>query len=223
MNLKKYYENEFAYTEPQKFLDYERNRALARLFTSYLKSGMKFLDLGCNDGVICEYFAKRGLNVTGMDISKRALDFARQRGIENLIVGDCENPLPFASSQFDAVFWGDNVEHLFSPLNTLKEIHRVLKPEGVLILSTPNMGWIINRIYYLLFGTVRRTEGHRNPPWRWEHIRFFNKKIIRAFLNEGGFEMVQFSSCDRRLAFDFLARFWPSMFGSIMLVCSMKK
>jgi len=44
------------------------------------------------------------------------------------------------------------------------------------------------------------------PPWLWEHIRFFNKKVIGKLLNTTGFKITDFSSCDRRLSFNLLAK-----------------
>lgn len=42
-------------------------------------------------------------------------------------------------------------------------------------------GWIVNRLYYLLMGVPRRTEGRKIPIWEWQHIRYFNKAEIRRF------------------------------------------
>jgi len=160
--------------------------------------------------------------MTCLDISERALILAKKRGLTELILANVEGTLPFQESAFEVVFWGDNVEHLFNPLTTLKEIHRITKRNGVLLVSTPNMGWIVNRLYYLIKGIPRRTEGHRNPPWMWEHIRFFNKAAIKEFLESGGFQLVGFWSCDRRPFFDWLSGAFPQLCGSIMLAAARK-
>jgi SAM-dependent methyltransferase len=148
MDIKALYEGKYACADLQKFEDYERNRLLARCAPLFCKAGMRMLDLGCRDGVVAEYFENLGLSVAGLDISEKALGLARKRGIKDLQQGDIEKTLPYEDESFDLVFWGDNIEHLFEPLKALNEIHRILKKNGILILSTPNMGCIWYRIYY---------------------------------------------------------------------------
>ena len=169
------------------------------------------------------WFESIGLEPYCLDISEKALEMAGRRGLNNLVQGSVEDQLPFNDSTFDVVFWGDNIEHLFFPDKTLVEIKRVLKDDGVLFLSAPNMGWIINRIYALVMGMPRRTEGQRLPAWKWGHIRYFNKKVIRNFLNEYGFEMTGFWATDRRKLFELLAKFWPAMMGGTFLLTAKKK
>lgn len=222
-NIKKFYEDKYKDKELERFDNYPRNLLLAKVLGKYMKPEGRALDLACNDGVVAKYLEDQGLDVTGMDISDHALDAARSRGLKKLYQGDVQEALPFADSGFDLVWWGDNVEHLFEPMKTLREIHRVLDDEGYLLLSAPNMGWIYCRIEYLITGSIRRTESMDAPPWQWDHIRFFNRNTIEAFINGGGFEMVGFWGTGERPSHVIPARFWPSMFGKLMLVAARKK
>ena len=221
--IKLAYETEYAYDVLQDFQDYERNRVLARIAPGIITPGSKVLDLACNDGVVADYFVSIGMDAYCLDLSEKALAMAKKRGLTNLYQGSVEGPLPFEDSFFDVIFWGDNVEHLFFPQKALGEIDRVLKDDGILFISAPNMGWIVNRLYALIMGMPRRTEGQRQPPWKWGHIRFFNKRMINKFLNEYNFEMTGFWATDRRKLFEFLARFWPSMMGGTFLLTARKK
>lgn len=223
MNLKEIYENKYKYEGLQEFNSYARNRLLEKVFIRYARPNLRILDLCCNDGVIANYFQEKGCNVACFDISERALDMAKSRGLGETYCGNAQEPLPFHHSSFDIVWWGDNVEHLFEPLKALHEICRILTPNGLLLLSTPNMGWIANRVYYLLTGMIRKTEGHNNSPWEWEHIRFFNRKVMESFLKQGGFKMEEFWACDQRRILNYLANFWPSFIGSVMLVAARKQ
>jgi methionine biosynthesis protein MetW len=218
MNIKNIYEDKYKYDVPQQFNSYYRNLLLKRVIKDYIKPGKRILDLGCNDGVVAEYLESIGLNAVGFDISERSLGMAKQRGLRKLVLGNVESPLPFEDSSFDIVWWGDNVEHLFEPLKTLKEIDRILKNDGLLFLSFPNTGWFINRIYYLFTGMIRRTEGHLNPPWEWEHIRFFNRSVMKSFLKEGGFRMERAWSTDQRVFLRLPSLILPSLCGSIMII-----
>lgn len=218
MSLRESYETSYAYGEAQVFDEYERNRELARTARRHIRSGEFGLDLGCNDGVVAEFLRSLGAEVVGLDFSTRALGFARTRGLKYLCLGDAEKTLPFGDRVFDYVFWGDNAEHLLAPMATLREIRRVVRPGGLLVMSVPNMGWIVNRAYYLLTGMPRRTEGHLNPPWEWEHIRFFNPGVLERFLREGGFEITALHGSERRPPFGWLSKFMPRTMSSTLLV-----
>ena len=222
MDVKSLYENKYAFAGMEVFDAYERNRLLKRIAPGFCKPGMRLVDLGCNDGVVAEYFMRLGLDVAGMDISAAAIARARQRGIKDLRQGDVEQPLPFGDEECDAVFWGDNVEHLFQPLKVLAEVRRVLKPGGILIVSAPNMGCIWYRICYLFSGMIRKTECKDSDPWEWQHIRFFNRRVMQRFLEAGGFKTVRFSGCSSNTVLDLLSRLRPSLFASVMVVVAKK-
>ncbi len=197
--------------------DYERNLVLKEWFGN----GDVVLDLASGEGAVSELIKSLGCEVTAFDISKEALKKAANRGVKT-VQGNVEEELPFKDETFDAIFWGDNVEHLFLPEKTLKEINRVLKKGGRLITSCPNMGYWRYRIYYLLNGMIPQTEWYGANPWEWEHIRFFNKVVISNFLNSNGFKMEKFFGVSRRRVDKLFNRFSPSLFGMIMVVVSKK-
>lgn len=202
----------------ENFSDYERNLVLKKL----LKSGEKVLDLASGEGAVSEFMKEIGCEVTAFDISKEALSKAQKRGVK-IVQGNVEDKLPFKDEEFDVVFWGDNVEHLFLPLKTLKEVCRVLKNNGRLILSCPNMGYWRYRVQYLVKGMIPQTEWYGAESWEWEHIRFFNKSVMQKFLNVGGFKMNRFFGVSRRRLDKPLMNFYPELFGMIMVVEAFKK
>ncbi len=195
------------------FKSYERNLVLDQ----FVGSGGKLLDLGSGEGAVAEFFQNHGCDVIAFDISEKALEKAKLRGLK-IAQGDVEGKLPFKDHTFDIVFWGDNVEHLFLPEKTLKEIFRILKPNGRLILSTPNMGYIRYRIYYLVHGMLPQTEWYGKYPWLWEHIRFFNKKIMKQFLSTNGFKLTKFVGVSRRRLDRVFLELFPDLFGMIMVI-----
>ncbi len=223
MKARGLYEGKYSYGAPTLFEKYHRNLLLSNIAPRYISAGSKLLDLACNDGGVAAYFKDLGLEVSCLDISEKALALAMSRGLTNVYQGNVEEPLPFASGSFDVVFWGDNAEHLVQPLCTLLEVNRVLVPNGLLFMSAPNMGWIVNRFWYLIMGMPRRTEGHMNSPWEWEHIRFFNKRVVKRFLFEGGFTLLDFFGSDRRTVFNLLCRLSPGLFSSVFLAVARKQ
>lgn len=219
MSTKKHYEKYWTSKDKkEEFFDYERNWVLPGLFG---KKEM-VLDLGCGDGAVSEFLQKvLGMDIVGADMSSKALKVAKERGVKVVQV-DVEKTLPFEDEAFDTVFWGDNVEHLFSPQKTLVEVRRVLKKEGRLILSCPNMGYWRYRLYYFFNGQLPDTEWTGNPAWTWSHIRFFNKKILADFLESENFKIRKVIGVSKRFPdIRILPRF-PEIFGMILVVEAIK-
>ncbi len=197
----------------EEFQDYERNQALKKLFSR----AERVLDLAAGEGAVSEFIKSLGCEVVALDISMQALKKAAKRGIKT-VRADVEKKLPFVNNSFDAVFWGDNVEHLFLPSKTLKEIKRVLIDNGRVIISCPNMGYWRYRIYYILKGMLPTTEWYKLNPWEWQHIRFFNKQVMSEFLKDNGFKVISFHGVSRRRLDKVLINLSPHLFGMIMVV-----
>src|SRR3972149_2049218 len=146
MKAKLLYENYWSKSKANAFRDYERNDILPEIFNKQ----EKILDLGCGDGVVAEFLEnKLGNSMIGADISSLAIKRTKEKGIKAYLI-DAEKKLPFQGKSFDSVFWGDNIEHLFDPKETLMEIRRVLKKNGRLVISCPNMAYWRYRIFYAL-------------------------------------------------------------------------
>lgn len=199
------------------FDGYERNHVLKRIYPQV--NGKRLLDLGAGHGTISKFFLDKGYEVYAIEWTVAGVQKLVKIGV-NAIQKDIEDtPYIYEDNFFDEVFWGDNIEHLFFPEQVAQEIYRILKPGGRLVLSTPNHGWILNRLYYLLIGVPRRTEGHKIPIWEWQHIRYFNKAEIKRFLNHCGFsKYFAFYGAERRQPFAALSRYLPSIMGSVMVV-----
>lgn len=214
MDAKTHYETYWNKKNKQEdFFAYERNWAIPGLFT---KKG-KVLDLGCGDGAVAHFLQEElGMEVIAADISEQALKVAQKRGLKVKKI-DVEQKLPFKDKYFDAVFWGDNVEHLFDPESTLKEIHRVLKKNGRIILSCPNMGYWRYRLHYFVKGRLPDTEWTGNSPWGWSHIRFFSFSIMNDFLTKNKFKKVKIIGVNRSKIEGPLLSILPSFFGRILI------
>lgn len=213
-SLKKFY-NQFWSEERGEFGSYVRNLELPQFF----KTGDLVLDVGCGDGIVGSFLQESaGVKVIGIDISEEAVKKAKENGID-ASVSSSEEKFPFENNIFDKVFWGDNIEHLFNPTQTLKEIRSVLKKGGKLILSCPNMGYWRYRIYYALKGALPDTEWTGLPSWEWSHIRFFNLSILKKFLLANGFKKVTkvIGVSERRGDKPFL-KINPSLFGMILIL-----
>ena len=109
----------------------------------------RLLDIGCNCGEFSAKFLKKGWVVFGIDSAPKPIRIAKSLGI-NAQVADVAKRLPYKTSVFDLVFAGEVIEHIVDTTAFLKESHRVLKRGGKLILTTPNLASLENRLRLLL-------------------------------------------------------------------------
>lgn len=153
------------------------------------------LDVGCGDGALIRNFFSDGV-MYGVDISDVAVGNALNRGIIAKKITIDSEKLPFEDGFFDLIIMGEVIEHLINPDFTIREIRRVLKEGGVLLLSTPNLASWYNR-FLLLFGfqpifTEVSTEGIFGRPGSQPvgHLRIYTLKALIAFLRYHGFKVV---------------------------------
>lgn len=102
--------------------------------------GLNVLDAACGEGYGSALMANSAASVTGVDLSEQAIAHASgryQRDNLQFQQGDC-TALPFGDDQFDAVVSFETLEHLEDQDGLMSEFRRVLKPEGFLLISTPD-------------------------------------------------------------------------------------
>ena len=183
---------------PESGRDHERVQAVADL----LEHGptRSFLDIGCYDGTKTALLAElvRAERICGIDFLPSRLAQAATRGIETTEVDLNIGPLPFTDAEFDFVFCGDVIEHLFSPDRLLEEIARVLRLDGYAILTTPNLASWRNRLILLYgwqpFGTEVSTRTRVGNPRAVKalpsgHIRVFVPRALRELGEICGFRV----------------------------------
>jgi len=111
----------------------------------------QILDVGCGTGANFKMLAHFG-DVQGVDVSSDAVAFCRERGLKNVKQGAAES-LPFADNGFDLVTAFDVVEHMDDDVAGLREMHRVLRPGGRLLLFVPT--------FMFLWGVQDEVSNHR--------------------------------------------------------------
>jgi 2-polyprenyl-3-methyl-5-hydroxy-6-metoxy-1,4-benzoquinol methylase len=169
----------------------QRKRSVLETLAFYLKPSDKVLDLGCGGGQFTQAISEAGYETSGADISERSLDLARKRfpGGHFFLLNP-EGTIPSPDEIYAAVWCSEVIEHILDVNSFLLEIRRVLKPGGVLILTTPYHGFLKNLLIVLL-----KFDRHFDP--EGPHIRFFDRKGLERCLGKNGFTPVSFQGIGR--------------------------
>jgi len=165
----------------------ERGQAALALLDNHSK---RILELGTGGGELMLEIKEKGYNIIGLDIYPRAnllkqgLDVRKH----NLNEG-----LPFKKNSFDAIIGLEVLEHLYNPYEMMKEIKRVLKPNGYSIISMPNTSSLFSRIGQLY---EKRPD---NLDIYWHHYQPSINSIRNLISKELEIEKEIFISSFRRL------------------------
>ena len=152
----------------------------------YKRKG-RFLDIGCSTGELLYAAQKRGFECWGVEPNEWAREFAtKKRGLR--VINKELQRLSFESSFFDVVSCMEVIEHIPDPLGGLQEINRILKNDGVLVLSTPNFGCADSQASGMNWK-------HNKP---WEHIYLFDNAHLQKMLDLAGFSIshIKTELCD---------------------------
>jgi SAM-dependent methyltransferase len=122
-----------------------------RICATLNKPNPRILDVGCGTGANLKMLAAYG-KAEGVDISEQAVEFCRQRGLDSVKLGAAEQ-LPYESDSFDLVTSLDVVEHLDDDVAGLREMRRVLRRDGRLLLFVP--------AFMFLWGVQDDVSNHR--------------------------------------------------------------
>ena len=186
---------------PRGSLFHERRYRVALIHTDSLKNNGYLLDIGCGNASQTEYFARHFTQTVGVDLQFHRLPGFQKElidsGISNIeLMGANSQNLPFNHDVFDYVTCFEVLEHVVEQQRTLAEIWRVLKPNGIIILSVPHRWWIFE------------THGADLPvlPWnrvplfswlpksihdRWARARNYTRKETEKIVKETGFSQIQ--------------------------------
>ncbi|MEM2103117.1 MAG: class I SAM-dependent methyltransferase [Candidatus Bathyarchaeia archaeon] len=136
------------------------------------------LDIGCNDCLITKFIPKERFSYLGIDLSRQAL---RKGKPQQRILTDACN-LPFPDQCVDTVSCFEIIEHLQEPHQLMREIARVLKPNGKLLVSTPNQ----QSLFLKIQNTVHLPRFH---DWRYveTHYQTFTPQTLDSLLKQYGF------------------------------------
>lgn len=172
-------------------LEQKKNNALGiikDLETRLGKKG-KVLDVGCGRGELVWAAEESGWDAEGIDPSNDFVSFGIKNLGVNARVGTLEE-VEFPTSSFDAVTLCGIIEHLYSPFETLREIHRILRPNGWLFFDAPNEDGLYMQFGNLYMRLLGRdwvvTLAPTFPPY---HVQGFNPRSLSVLMRRAYFSI----------------------------------
>lgn len=156
-----------------------------KIISDYNLEGKYILDAGCGTGQNMEFLCSKGFYI-GCDVMMEALEFCQVNGIRNLFQTNLQN-VALHSKAFDVVISLDVIEHVPDASTVLRELKRVLKNDGVLIIAVPAFRFLWSPHDESL-----------------SHMRRYNKRDLRECLEDEGFEI-------QRIGYLYAVTFLPVM------------
>ena len=157
------------------------------------------LEIGTTPGTFTGILRQAGYTVAGVDLfPEQRAELWRALEVEVRFCNLDEQAIPFDAASFDAVVFSEVIEHLAgSPLNALREMQRVLRPGGSLVLSTPNQLYLKSRLKTLAdvllarpfesFNEFKRSMQLDGPQRYYNHSRLYTMAELRWMLQQTGF------------------------------------
>lgn len=172
--LKKLYDLylQLIYVKPER-------QKIYHMYLEGVKPG-KLLEVGCGNGTLLGRFKALGWDVQGQDVSNYSAALASETYKVPVYTGSLKNA-DFAAASYDAIVMSHVIEHVVDPIELLTECYRILKPKGILMITTPNIlsyGHQCFKSYWIPL----------DPP---RHLHLFSEKTLQIVAAKAGFTQCQ--------------------------------
>ena len=145
-----------------------------------------FLEVGCAGGAFLSAARDAGYHVNGVEYSTEAAEFARKHFGLDVRTGDLEGAR-YPDDSFDIVFMGDVLEHLPDPVTTIREINRLLRQGGILVIECPmQTNTLFSRVGFTAYTVMGRQTAVQLPPY---HLFEYRPASMKNLLRRCGFEV----------------------------------
>lgn len=179
------------------YLEEEKGRRLsARRMLKHIKKIKKtgrLLDIGCSAGFLLDEARKIGFEVYGVEPSKWAADHAAAKLRISTIFNGGLKEAKYPPNYFDCIILSDVIEHLEDPKCTLTEIRKILKPNGIICISTPDISSFMSKILGAKWWGVKQA-----------HLYYFTRKSLYQMLKNSGFIPIKTMSHSRTFRIKYL-------------------
>jgi 2-polyprenyl-3-methyl-5-hydroxy-6-metoxy-1,4-benzoquinol methylase len=167
-----------------------QREVLNRIPTLKLPARARVLDAPCGGAAALTLaLIEKGFDATGADVDPDA----EARLGKAFVSVDLNAALPWPEQSFDAIFSTEGIEHLESHYSFLREMHRILKPGGILVITTPNITALRSRVRFFGSGFFGRDSRPLNEVSRHplHHIGLATFPELRYELHTSGFRLME--------------------------------
>lgn len=158
-------------------------------------SGTCVVDLGCGSGQLLRELSGRFDQRIGLDVSRRRLDTLADGDTDGweFREADLNGLFPLADASADAVIANQVIEHILDPVKFSREIHRILRPGGRCVVTTPNIRYLKNIVHLVFSGYGPQTAGGNTLDGAWDdgHIHYFTHRDLREIFAQAGFSRLE--------------------------------
>lgn len=154
-----------------------------------IKHYIKILDVGCGSGLLVDKLNKFGFNADGIDFMEEAISFCKENRQGNFILGDADLSAINGEQIYDVIIAAHLIEHLENPNLFLSGVNRLLKSDGYLYISCPNLLWYNNESRF------------RNGLLQFDpdHVVSYSKEGLSKLLDKDGFTLLDIHTKTHRL------------------------
>ncbi|MGE0792833.1 MAG: class I SAM-dependent methyltransferase [Candidatus Woesearchaeota archaeon] len=216
------------------FKKYKKHRLKKILKFLSKKNKINLLDVGSGRGHFFEEINKYipNINYIGVDFSEKQVEIGKKNGLD-IRKQDLTKKWNFKDESFDVVFASEIIEHIFDTDFFVSEANRVLKKNGIIIITTPNVASLGDRLR-LLFGKLPSALENRASLNHSGHIRAFVKKDLINLLKDNNFKEIYITGRDFYLPLikhntfilgkinDFLSNLFPSLSAGFIALAKKK-
>jgi 2-polyprenyl-3-methyl-5-hydroxy-6-metoxy-1,4-benzoquinol methylase len=194
-----------------------------RILLDWVGTKKRVLEVGCSTGYISRLLVERKCDVTGVEVDPVAAERARAH-CKDVFVLDLNSPSwleSLSDRRYEVVLLADVLEHLVDPWRVLREIAGLLEGGGSLVVSLPNLVYLVTRAKIALGEFNYTSTGILDHT----HLRFFTLKTARDLIESSGYRITRFRAAVGggrlnarvRLVLELFARFAPGVFAYQML------
>ncbi len=187
MNTKDIHEVYHNKTKEQKKIIKKNNftyRSIIETLDKYLGPEDNILDIGCGAGTLDFYLANKGHNVVGIDISDKAIQScvqtAKNLGLKNVQFNQANFPKETINRKFYFIICSEVIEHLEDDQLALKQISKLLKEGGILVITTPSIHAPLHK-----WGLTKEFDK------KVGHLRRYDIEDLKEMVSESGFKIIE--------------------------------
>lgn len=198
----------------ERVADQKRLQFITDVVADRINNGGKILDVGCGNGIISIHLGKQGFNVTGIDVSEKTIETARNNNpFPNVRfrVQSAEE-LEASGELFDVIVCSEVLEHLHDPGALLSVLNASLKEDGILVVTVPNgkgpREALVTKpilrmqkndgFLWKMVSKIKKTLGYsgttvQSQADNLDHVQFFTRKDLRKLSAKHNFKIVKFA------------------------------